>query len=99
MSGPSVRAPVVTRALADATGRRVRWAADPDHPASAWGAAALALEAVGGASPPLPALDEGITPDASAADAWDRLWNRFEAARIAVAALPPTTTAPQEDHA
>jgi xylulokinase len=102
MSGPSVRTPLVTRALADATGRRVRWATDPDHPASAWGAAALAFEATGAGSPPLPSVAEGVSPDPDAAPAWDALWDRFERTRIAVAALPPATmavAAPLEDPA
>jgi len=93
MSGPSVRTLLVTRALADATGRRVRWAADPDHPASAWGAAALAFEATGAVRPPLPSLAEGVSPDPAATPAWDALWDRFEGTRIAVAALPPATPA------
>jgi sugar (pentulose or hexulose) kinase len=99
MSGPSVRSTAVTGALADATGRRVRWVRDPDHPASAWGAAALALEAVGAGSPPPAPLADGVDPDPAAAPAWDALWARFEAARIAVAALPAIPAAPQEVHA
>jgi xylulokinase len=99
MSGPSVRSPVVTGALADATGRRVRWAADAEHPASAWGAAALAFEATGAGSPPLPNLAEGVAPDPAAAPAWDDLWHRFEAARVAVAALSPVPASRQEDPA
>jgi len=84
MSGPSVRSKAVVHALADATGRRVRWSADPDHPASAWGAAALALEAIGTGSPQVPGLAAGIAPDATAADAWSLLWDRHEAARLAL---------------
>ena len=104
MSGPSVRSPAVTCALADATGRRVRVTVDPDHPASAWGAAALALEATGAGSPPLPSLADGSVPDQGAAAGWEALWRRFEATRLALATAPPATSPPatptrQEDHA
>ncbi|MFN8630228.1 MAG: FGGY family carbohydrate kinase [Chloroflexota bacterium] len=99
MSGPSVRSPVAVQALADATGRRVRWCVDPDHPASAWGAAALALEAVGLAAPDVPDLAPGITPDAASAGAWAALFERHEAARRAVAPLSrPANAAHPEEH-
>jgi sugar (pentulose or hexulose) kinase len=69
MSGLSVGSPAVPQSLADATGRRVRWAIEPEHPATAWGAAALAFEATGAGSPPPPGLAEGVAPDPSAAPA------------------------------
>jgi xylulokinase len=94
MTGPSARSAVVLRALADATGRRVRWPLDPAHPASAWGAAALAVEATGSVAPPRPALADGVLPDPRAAAAWSACWERHEAARIALSPLTrgaPTT--------
>jgi sugar (pentulose or hexulose) kinase len=87
MSGPSVRSAAVTRALADATGRRVRWPADPGHPASAWGAAALALEAIGEAVPEAPGLTDGVDPAPAAAATWSALFARHEAIRRAVERL------------
>ena len=87
MSGPSVRSETVVRALADATGRRVRWSSDPDHPASAWGAAALALEALDAGAPQVPGLAEGVAPDPRAAAAWSALWDRHESARLALSPL------------
>jgi len=93
MSGPSARSGAVIRSLADATGRPVRWAVDPDHQASAWGAAAVALEAVGAGTPRIPALADGIAPDPRAADVWARLWERHEAARLATAPLDFSTPA------
>jgi sugar (pentulose or hexulose) kinase len=101
MSGPSVRSEAVVRSLADATGRPVRWASHPDHPASAWGAAAVALEAVGGGTPRVTMLADGIAPDPRAADVWAGLWERHEAARLAVAPLDfpipaEAATAPEE---
>ena len=49
--GPSARAPVMREALADATGRPVRMPRDIERIASAWGAAALAIEALGKPAP------------------------------------------------
>lgn len=83
-SGAALRSVPVARALADATGRRVRWPADVDHPASAWGAAALALEAVGAGPPAPPAMADGLAPGAGAADAWHALWERHEATRASI---------------
>jgi xylulokinase len=98
MSGPSVRSGIVVRALADATGRHVRWSADPEHPASAWGAAALAIEAVGMATPPVPRLAGGTRPLPHAADSWTRLWERHEAARHAMSSLATPPSRPEDPH-
>ncbi len=97
VAGASAHSPAFTRTLADATGRRVRWVDDPGHPASAWGAATLALEALGLPVPASPRLAEGIAPDPGAAGPWRALWHRHELARLALpaprAAVPRTAGA------
>jgi sugar (pentulose or hexulose) kinase len=98
MSGPSIGSDVVVHSLADATERRVRWSADADHPASAWGAAALALEAIDGEAPKVPGLADGIAPDPTASATWAALFHRHEAARLVVAPLAfPTVPDPSEE--
>ena len=94
MTGPSIRSREVVVSLAEATGRTVRWPADPDHPASAWGAAALAFEAVGMPVPAGPVLAPGITPAPGTRAVWDALWERHEDVRIAVGGLPAPLAAP-----
>lgn len=96
VSGASADSEAFVRALADATGRRVRWPVDPSHSASAWGAAALVLEAVGRDAPPGPMLAPGIEPDATAGPVWDALWERHEAARHSITI--PISTHSLEPH-
>ncbi|MGC8634750.1 MAG: xylulokinase [Candidatus Limnocylindrales bacterium] len=87
IAGPSAAAAVVRQALADATGRLVRWPTAPDYPASAWGAAALAFEALGAEAPTPAGLDPGAQPDPDAAAAWGTLWDRHERVRTATSGL------------
>lgn len=87
MGGPAASSGIPARALADATGLAVRRPADPEHPASAWGAASLALEATGGEAPPGPRLAAAVAPRPPEAALWDGLWARHEAARQAMAQL------------
>lgn len=87
MTGPAARSAVFRQALADATGRLVRLPSDPDHPASAWGAASLAWDALAGHTPSPPEFVVGARPDITARSVWDGLMERHERAREATATL------------
>ncbi len=87
MSGPSGQAALVRQALADATGRSVRVPQAADYPASAWGAAALAWEALGGAVLAPPAGGSVARPGRASRARWAALWARHEQARAALASL------------
>jgi sugar (pentulose or hexulose) kinase len=89
MTGGPARAAVFRRALADATGRPVHACAETAGPASAWGAAALAFQAVGASAPPPPAPSGITNPDPGAEHIWAALWERHEHARRTAGTLPP----------
>jgi sugar (pentulose or hexulose) kinase len=86
MAGGSGADPVFRQQLADASRRRVVYAADGETAHSAIGAASLAAVATGHG--PLaavsPAALEAIAPREAESVRWDRLWERHESALAAL---------------